>query len=73
MKYVCVDGYREFRGRVFAFGRPVEITDPGTLEAISHNPYFKEVPDEKVQETAETEVLKRRVLRLRKSGRDDII
>jgi hypothetical protein len=68
MKYELIDGtIREFRGRIFMRGMPLDITDVGTLEAISHSPYFRKVEDEKEQrqETAQ-EVLNRPVLSLRK-------
>ena len=37
--------YREFRGRVFAWGKPVEVTDIGTIEALTGHHDFEEVPD----------------------------
>jgi hypothetical protein len=61
MKYVYKGVYREFRGYVFSQGRPVEITDPGTLEVISREPDFipyKETKDEEAKQEAPKEVLK---------------
>lgn len=49
MKYVYNGTYRSFMGRMFAFGKPVEITDKATLIAIEKEPDFKKV--EEVQET----------------------
>ena len=62
MKYVLVqkDGYREYRGYVFKFDHPVEITDRGTLEAIKRVPFFKEYQNavqEKVETSAQAPVL----------------
>ena len=57
MKYVYNDTYTQFMGRVFAFGKPVEITDKATIEALDKNPSFRKVEvieDEKVQETPKT-------------------
>ena len=48
MKYIYTGGnYREFRGRVFAHGNAVDITDRGTLAAIAKEPDFKPVEEEK--------------------------
>lgn len=38
--------YREYRGYVFMFGKPVEIHDNGTIEALTGHPDFEEVRDE---------------------------
>ncbi len=51
MKYVYDGEYCEFRGRVFAWRHPVDITDRGTLEAIARNPSFKKYPDDVVLNT----------------------
>src|SRR3990167_1882516 len=50
MKYIYNGIYREFRGYVFTEGKPVEITDRGTLELIKHEPDFKECHDEEIEE-----------------------
>lgn len=42
------DGYREFRGYVFAYGKPTEVRDRGTVEALTGHPDFDQVPDEPV-------------------------
>lgn len=41
MRYVYLGPYREFRGRVFAHGKPVDIDDKATLDAIKREPDFK--------------------------------
>lgn len=38
--------YREYRGYVFAWGKPTEIKDRGTIEALTGHPDFEEVRDE---------------------------
>ena len=65
MKYVLAEEgvkWRQFWGYIFTPGKSVEITDRGTLEAIKHQPFFKEVIEdavqqEKVQAPAQAEVL----------------
>ncbi len=57
MKYAYNGPYREFMGRVFAYGKPVEINDKATMEAIEKEPDFRKVEDEKVQETETKAVL----------------
>lgn len=57
MKYAYNGAYREFMGRVFVNGNPVEITDKATMEAISKQPDFVKVEDEKVEETKTQTVL----------------
>ena len=42
MKYVFTGTYTQFMGRMFAFGKPQDITDRATLEAIRKRPDFKE-------------------------------
>lgn len=37
--------YREYRGYVFAWGKPTEIRDRGTIEALTGHPDFDEVKD----------------------------
>jgi hypothetical protein len=49
MRYIYNGAYRQFRGYVFTAGKPVTITDRGTLELIKHEPDFTEVPDEQAQ------------------------
>jgi hypothetical protein len=48
MKYAYIGQYKEFMGRVFAYGKPVEITDRATLEAIEKQPGFQKVEDKEV-------------------------
>ena len=46
MRFVYEGGkYREFRGYVFANGKPVTVTDRGTLEAIAKDRTFRQVDD----------------------------
>lgn len=46
MKFIYTEGpYREYRGYMFWNGKPVTVTDRGTLEAIRRDPSFKEVQD----------------------------
>lgn len=42
MKYVFTGTYTQFMGRMFAFGKPQDITDRATLEAIRKRSDFKE-------------------------------
>ena len=50
MKFVYTEGpYREFRGHVFALGKPVTIQDRATEEALINNPSFRRIDDEKEQ------------------------
>ena len=69
MKYVYTGGpYIEFRGYVFAHGKPTTILDKGTLLALAKRLDFKEVKDEpqaQIQAPA-TPVLKRPTLTLSK-------
>ncbi len=54
MKYELIDGtIRDFRGRIFLRGVPLDITDKGTLEAIAHSPYFRRVEDAPVAKVEE--------------------
>ena len=71
MKYVFTEGpYREFRGYVFANGKPVTITDRGTLEAIQKDNSFRRFEDGEGQrkETAEEVLTERPVLHVAKRG-----
>lgn len=49
MKYAYEGEYREFRGYVFWRGKPVTITDQGTVEALEKEPHFRRIEDEEVQ------------------------
>lgn len=69
MKYIYTGGpYREYRGYVFALGRPVSIDDKGTLEAISRDKDFQpfEEKHEEEKQEAAPQVLKRPVLSVRR-------
>ena len=54
-KFIYTAGpYAEFRGYVFANGKPARIRDGATLEAILKRPDFKRIDDEeKVQDADE--------------------
>ena len=48
MKFICLtENYRHFRGVLFAFKKPTEVTDTATIEALARNPDFMRVDDEK--------------------------
>lgn len=51
MKFIYQGIYTQFKGRMFAFGQPVEVNDKATIMALEQNPDFRKVTDEKVQET----------------------
>ena len=69
MKYVYEGQYKEFRGHVFANGKPVTITDRGTLEAIEKNISFRRYDEEiERQETTEEVLTARPVLHVAKRG-----
>lgn len=69
MKYVYEGQYREFRGYVFANGKPVTITDRGTLEAIQKDNSFRRFEDEgQRKETTEEVLTERPVLHVAKRG-----
>lgn len=45
MKFTFNGEYAEYRGYVFAHRKPVNVTDRGTIEALSRNPNFRKVED----------------------------
>jgi hypothetical protein len=46
MKFRCkTDKWRQYRGYVFEYGNPTEVTDRGSIEAISMHPDFERVVD----------------------------
>jgi hypothetical protein len=49
MKFVYEGTYTEFMGRMFAFGREVEVTDRATIAALEKRSDFRKV-DQKMQE-----------------------
>lgn len=58
MKYVYTGGaYREFRGYVFANGKPVTIKDKGTLAALANQRDFLPVEDDETPEVKVEEVV----------------
>lgn len=76
MKYVLAEegvSWREFWGYIFTPGKPVEITDRGTLEAIKRVPFFKEYQDavqqKKIEAPAQTPVLEPPLVVKRPRGR----
>jgi len=50
MRFVCSEPYVQFWGYMFAFGKPVDVTDRGTIERCLHDPRFRSLEDEKAQE-----------------------
>ena len=50
MKFVYEGTYTQFMGRMFAFGREVEVTDRATIAALEKRSDFRKV--EKIEETA---------------------
>ena len=59
MKFIYTGGTRQFRGYFFWDGKPVDVTDRGTLAVIHKERGFVMVEDEKVEEpkTPETPAL----------------
>ncbi len=56
MKFVCTEGqYKEFRGYVFALGKPTTITDKATEEALERRNDFRRIDDDKVPDEATQE------------------
>ena len=41
--------YREFRGYVFAYGKPTDVRDQAAIDEISRDPTFRRIEDEEVQ------------------------
>ena len=55
-KFICTkDPYREFRGYVFAYGKPTVVRDRATIGILMTHPDYRRVTDEEVQreETAQ--------------------
>jgi hypothetical protein len=49
MKFRCTtDQWRQFRGHVFEYGRPTEVADRGSIEALLMHPDFERVEDEPI-------------------------
>ena len=47
MQFIYTHGpWREFRGYVFAWGKPTDVKDQATINALSTNPLFKRIEDE---------------------------
>lgn len=65
MKYIYTGGpYTQFRGYVFAYGKPTTVLDKAAIEAISKRSDFQEEKDEpqKVKTATAPAVLKRPIL-----------
>jgi hypothetical protein len=60
MKQFVYEGdYTQYRGYVFAYGKPTTVTDKGTISELDRHPHFKEFNrEEKAPETTPPEVLK---------------
>jgi hypothetical protein len=54
MKFVYEGTYTQFMGRMFAFGREVEVTDRATIAALEKRSDFRKVDEKKIEETAQT-------------------
>ena len=53
MKFRCkTDQWRQYRGYVFEYGKPTEVTDRGGIEALTGHPDFEYVPDEPINGTS---------------------
>jgi hypothetical protein len=65
MKFAFLGGpYTEFRGYVFAYGKPTDVTDGATIAILSTRVDFRKVEDEKVQrQEAAQEVLMQQAIR----------
>lgn len=49
MKFVYQGPYIQLMGRMFAFGKPQDITDKATIAVLEKRSDFKKVEDEKEQ------------------------
>lgn len=65
MRFVYSGPYIQFRGYVFAHGKPTNVTDVATIAALEKLPNFRKVPDEP-KEAKATPVLKRPTLTARR-------
>jgi hypothetical protein len=57
MKFVYEGKYIQVRGRMFAFGHPVEVNDKATILELSSRPDFRRIEDGKKENQAPAEVL----------------
>ena len=63
MKFIYNGSYAHFNGYVFAFGKPVEVSDRATQAALLKKPGFRKVEDGKEEnEAPPAAVLRRPVL-----------
>lgn len=53
MKFVYEGTYTEFMGRMFAFGRAVEVTDIATITALEKRSDFRKVDEKTIEETTQ--------------------
>jgi hypothetical protein len=52
MKFIYLaSNYHHFRGQLFAFKKPTEVTDKATIEALQRNPDFMRVDETEPQKT----------------------
>jgi hypothetical protein len=52
MKYVYNGHYTTYLGRVFAYGKPVEVNDRATIQALEKHPDFRKIEDGKEENQA---------------------
>ena len=46
MKFTYIGGpYKEYRGYVFAYGNPTDVTDKATVEILSVSPLYRRIED----------------------------
>jgi len=58
MKFIYTAGpFKQYLGRMFAFGNPQEVTDRATIAALEKHPDFRKVEDEKEEDQAPKAVL----------------
>lgn len=54
MKFVYTKGdFAQFRGRTFLWGKPTDITEKATIQALLKNPDYRKVDDETKETTTE--------------------
>lgn len=58
MKFICkTEPYRHFRGYLFFKGRPTNVTDKATIQALENHPDFQKAEHEEKKQETETKVL----------------
>ncbi len=59
MKFRLKTGdYREFRGHIFAYGKPTTVTDKGSITELMAHPDFEPVKDTPVETPAPSTTLR---------------